>query len=103
MDEKTPLRTLIDYAESVANRELVPQGFARAAWRDLPKESRFYVRMLDMEARGTPKVADSPEFPAAEKAVQGKLRLIEQGYLGGSGGYAGRCRDWPASHPYGSF
>ena len=61
-NEKTPLRTLIDYAESVANRELVPQGFARAAWRDLPKESRFYVRMLDMEARGTPKVADFQNF-----------------------------------------
>ena len=61
-NEKTPLRTLIDYAESVANRELVPLGFARAAWRDLPKESRFYVRMLDMEARGTPKVADFQNF-----------------------------------------
>jgi galactofuranosylgalactofuranosylrhamnosyl-N-acetylglucosaminyl-diphospho-decaprenol beta-1,5/1,6-galactofuranosyltransferase len=43
--------------------------------------------ILVME-QGNQKVVDSPEFPAAEKAVQGKLRLIEQGNLGGSGGYA---------------
>ncbi|MFQ3664497.1 MAG: anti-phage-associated DUF1156 domain-containing protein [Sphingomonadaceae bacterium] len=60
--EKTPLRTLIDYAEGVANRELVPRGFEKAHWRDLPKASRFYVRMLDVESRGTPRVADFQNF-----------------------------------------
>ncbi|MFC7493863.1 MULTISPECIES: glycosyltransferase [unclassified Nocardioides] len=43
--------------------------------------------VLVME-QGTKKVVDSAEFPAAEKAVQGKLRILEQGNLGGSGGYA---------------
>ena len=43
--------------------------------------------VLVME-QGTQKVVDSAEFPAAEKAVQGKLRVLEQGNLGGSGGYA---------------
>lgn len=60
--EITPLRALIDYAASVANRELVPRDFARGAWRDLNPASRFYVRMLDMEARGKPKVADFQNF-----------------------------------------
>lgn len=60
--EKTPLRILIDYAEGVANRELVPRGIKKGDWRDLPKASRFYVRMLDVEARGAPKVADFQNF-----------------------------------------
>ena len=61
-NEKTPLRILIDYAEGVANRELVPRGIERTLWRDLPKASRFYIRMLDVESRGSPKVADFQNF-----------------------------------------
>ncbi len=38
--------------------------------------------------QGTQKVAEDLLFPAAEKALQGKLRVIEQANLGGSGGYA---------------
>lgn len=38
--------------------------------------------------QGTDKVADGPGFAAAEKALGERLRLIEQGNLGGSGGYA---------------
>jgi len=60
--EATPLRELIDYAASVANRELVPQGFPKEAWRDVEPASRFYVRMLDMEARGSARVADFQNF-----------------------------------------
>ncbi|MDO7867490.1 glycosyltransferase [Nocardioides jiangxiensis] len=44
-------------------------------------------RVLVME-QGTKKVADDAGFPAAEKALQGKLRVIEQANLGGSGGFA---------------
>ncbi len=38
--------------------------------------------------QGTKKVADDPGFPEAEKSLRGKLRVIEQGNMGGSGGYA---------------
>jgi galactofuranosylgalactofuranosylrhamnosyl-N-acetylglucosaminyl-diphospho-decaprenol beta-1,5/1,6-galactofuranosyltransferase len=38
--------------------------------------------------QGTRKVADDPQFPAAETSLRGKLRVIEQGNMGGSGGYA---------------
>lgn len=38
--------------------------------------------------QGTDKAAGSEFFPAAEKLLAGKLRVIEQGNLGGSGGYA---------------
>lgn len=75
--EKTQLRSLIDYAESVANRELVPRGFDNALWRKLEKASRFYVRMLDMEARGTPKVADFQNF-ARSFALADHTRLMAE-------------------------
>lgn len=60
--ERTMLRDLIDYAESVANNLLVPTGFPREMWRDLVKSERYYVRMLDMEAKGATKVADFQNF-----------------------------------------
>ena len=38
--------------------------------------------------QGTKLVADDESFPAAEESLRGKLRVIEQGNMGGSGGYA---------------
>ena len=43
--------------------------------------------VLVME-QGTDKVADDPGFVKAEGLLQGKLRVIEQGNIGGSGGFA---------------
>jgi putative DNA methylase len=60
--ERTMLRDLIDYAASVANNLLVPEGFAKELWRDLEAAERFYVRMLDMEAKATVKVGDFQNF-----------------------------------------
>jgi len=60
--ERTMIRDLVEYAAQVANGLLVPTGFPRDAWRDLRPAERFYVRMLDMEAKGTTKVADFQNF-----------------------------------------
>jgi putative DNA methylase len=60
--ERTMIRELVDYAAHVANGLLVPTGFLRDAWRDLGPSERFYVRMLDMEAKGVTKVADFQNF-----------------------------------------
>ena len=60
--ERSMIRDLVDYAAALANTALVPEGFPRDAWRDLDPPSRFYVRMLDMEAKGEPKVADFQNF-----------------------------------------
>ena len=60
--ERSMIRNLVDYASAVANATLVPEGFPRDAWRDLDPPSRFYVRMLDMESKGEPKVADFQNF-----------------------------------------
>ena len=61
-NERTMLRDLVDYAAQVANGLLVPEGFPRDMWRDLGAGERFYVRMLDMEAKGSTKVADFQNF-----------------------------------------
>ena len=47
----------------------------------------FLDEVLVME-QGKEKVVDSEFFPEAEKALGGKLRIIEQGNIGGSGGFA---------------
>ena len=61
-NETTTLRDLVDYAAQVANGLLVPEGFPKEMWRDLGAAERFYVRMLDMEAKGSAKVADFQNF-----------------------------------------
>ena len=60
--ERTMIRDLVEYAALVANGLLVPTDFRRDAWRDLGPAERFYVRMLDMEAKGATKVADFQNF-----------------------------------------
>ncbi|MCX6400454.1 MAG: glycosyltransferase [Propionibacteriales bacterium] len=47
-----------------------------------------YLDTVFVMEQGTQKVTDSERFPAAEKGLEGKLKVIEQGNLGGSGGYA---------------
>jgi putative DNA methylase len=60
--EKTVILDLIEYAASVANNMLVPDGFPERLWRDLDAASRFYVRMLDVEHKGSTKFADFENF-----------------------------------------
>ena len=52
-----------------------------------PDLDPYLDEVLVME-QGTDKVTGSEVFPAAEKALGTRLRVIEQGNLGGSGGYA---------------
>ncbi len=47
----------------------------------------FLDEVVVME-QGKDKVVDSEFFPEAEKALGGRLRIIEQGNIGGSGGFA---------------
>jgi putative DNA methylase len=61
-NERTMIRDLVDCAAHVANGMPVPEGFPRDAWHDLDAPERFYVRMLDMEAKGSTKVADFQNF-----------------------------------------
>ncbi|TIU01604.1 MAG: DUF1156 domain-containing protein [Mesorhizobium sp.] len=77
--EKTVIRELIEYAASVANNKLVPEGFQTGLWRELDPASRFYVRMLDMESKGTTRFADFQDFAktfavADHKALMGSTK-----------------------------
>ncbi|MGO9358733.1 MAG: hypothetical protein ACLP1D_13825, partial [Xanthobacteraceae bacterium] len=56
------IRDLVEYAAQIANGVLVPTGLPREMWSDLTPPERFYVRMLDMEAKGSAKVADFQDF-----------------------------------------
>ena len=55
------VRDLIDYAASVANTLLVPEGFPARSGATSKRQS-VYVRMLDVEAQGSAKVADFQNF-----------------------------------------
>ncbi|MCJ2007045.1 anti-phage-associated DUF1156 domain-containing protein [Methylobacterium sp. J-092] len=74
--EKTVIRGLIEYAAGVANNKLVPEGFPENLWRDLDPASRFYVRMLDIEATGATKYAHYQDF-ARSFSVQNYHLLME--------------------------
>ncbi len=52
------------------------------------EDLRPYLDTVFVMEQGTQKVVDSPEFAKAEAALGPQLRMIEQGNLGGSGGYA---------------
>lgn len=92
--ETTMLRDLVEYAAQVANALLVPVGFPREMWRDLGAAERFYVRMLDMEAEGSAKVADFQNF-ARSFAFGGYAELMASttanaAALAGAGDLKGR-------------
>ena len=51
-------------------------------------ELRPFLDTVFVMEQGTEKVVDSPDFAKAQGALGDTLRMIEQGNLGGSGGYA---------------
>lgn len=95
--ERTMLRDLVDYAAQVANSLLVPEGFPREMWRDLTAPERFYVRMLDMEAKGSAKVADfqnfAKSFAFADYAELMASTTANAASLAGAGDLKGRMLD----------
>src|SRR5262249_10683088 len=50
--EITFVDDLIAFAVSTANQCLVPHGVERSLWQKLSGAERFYLKMLDLEARG---------------------------------------------------
>ncbi len=52
------------------------------------EDLRPYLDEVFVAEQGTQKVTDSPTYAKAQAALGGQLRVVEQGNLGGSGGYA---------------
>jgi putative DNA methylase len=65
--ETTFVDGLIAFAVDTANQCLVPQGIASASWNKLSGAERFYLKMLDMEARGAKTLDNYQNFAKAFK------------------------------------
>lgn len=65
--ETTFVDGLIAFAVDTANQSLVPQGIAKAFWDKLNGAERFYLKMLDMEARGAKTLDNYQNFAKAFK------------------------------------
>lgn len=65
--ETTFVDELIDFAVATANQCLVPQGIEKAHWDRLTGAERFYLKMLDMESRGSRTLDNYQNFAKAFK------------------------------------
>ncbi|WP_295383960.1 hypothetical protein [uncultured Thiodictyon sp.] len=65
--ETTFVDGLIAFAVDTANQCLVPQGIPRATWERLTGAERFYLKMLDLEARGAHTLDNYQNFAKAFK------------------------------------
>ena len=84
--ETTFVDGLIAFAVDTANQCLVPQGILKGHWDALSGAERFYLKMIDMEARGAKtldnyqnfakafKVSDFRQLMASQKANKARLK-----------------------------
>ena len=88
--ETTFVDGLIGFAVDTANQCLVPQGIPKGHWDKLSGAERFYLKMLDLEARGAKtldnyqnfakafKVRDFQAFMASRKANKARLKSAKE-------------------------
>ena len=76
--ETTFVDGLIAFAVDTANQYLVPQGITKAHWDKLASAERFYLKMLDMEARGARMLDNYQNFAKAFKVRDFKPLLASQ-------------------------
>ena len=65
--EKTFIDSLIEFAVATANQCLVPAGIEKSHWDKLSGAERFYLKMLDLEARGAKTLDNYQNFAKAFK------------------------------------
>jgi adenine-specific DNA methylase len=63
--ERTIIDELIEFAVSIANEHLVPEGLEKKIWERLLGVERFYLRMLDLESEGVKKLDNYQNFAKA--------------------------------------
>ncbi len=76
--ETTFVDGLIAFAVDTANQCLVPQGIPQGHWDKLSGAERFYLKLLDMEARGARTVDNYQNFAKAFKVRDFKPLLASQ-------------------------
>ena len=104
-NETTFVDDLIAFAVDTANQCLVPQGIASPLWERLSGAERFYLKMLDLEARGAKTLDNYQNFAKAFKvnnfyALMGDRRA-NRARLKGAAEF-GRTEMGEASELYGS-
>lgn len=63
--EKTEIQAFIERAVGIANNYLVPEGLSKSTWESLPREARFYLKMVEVESRGGKQLSAYAEFARA--------------------------------------
>jgi putative DNA methylase len=76
--EITFVDSLIAFAVETANQALVPQGIAKNYWDKLSGAERFYLKMIEMEARGFKTLDNYQNFAKAFKVKDFKVLMSEQ-------------------------
>jgi len=76
--ETTFVDGLIVFAVDTANQCLVPQGIPQGHWDKLSGAERFYLKLLDMEARGAKTLDNYQNFAKAFKVHDFKPMLARQ-------------------------
>lgn len=76
--ETTFVDGLIAFAVNTANQCLVPQGIPKGHWDKLSGAERFYLKMLDLEARGAKTLDNYQNFAKAFKVRDFRALLGDQ-------------------------
>jgi putative DNA methylase len=76
--ETTFVDGLIVFAADTANQCLVPQGILKGHWDKLSCTERFYLKMIDIEARGVKTLDNYQNFAKAFKVRDFKPLLASQ-------------------------
>ncbi len=76
--ETTFVDGLIAFAVDTANQCLVPQGIANAHWDKLSGAERFYLKLIELEARGTKTLDNYQNFAKAFKVRDFRALMGDQ-------------------------
>jgi adenine-specific DNA methylase len=76
--EKTEIQSFIERAVGIANNYLVPDGLSKATWDALPRDARFYLKMVEVEASGAKELSAYAEFARAF-GLDNHRRLLARG------------------------
>jgi putative DNA methylase len=76
--ETTFVDGLIAFAVDTANQCLVPQGIPKAHWDDFTSAERFYLKLIDLEAKGLKKLDNYQNFAKAFKVRDFRALMASQ-------------------------
>jgi putative DNA methylase len=76
--ETTFVDGLIAFAVDTANQCLVPQGIPKTHWNDFSSAERFYLKLVDLEAKGFKKLDNYQNFAKAFKVRDFRALMASQ-------------------------